>query len=457
MTVFILLYLLITIGVAVWASRKVKNREDYLLAGRRLPYFLVTATLFATWFGSETILGASSEFATGGLMAVIREPFGAGMCLILLGAVFAKPLYRMNLLTFGDFYRNRYGKQAEFISGIFIILSYVSWIAAQMVAFGIITDTLLGYGLTESIIMGAVIVTGYTFIGGMWSVTVTDFLQMIFIVLGLSAVVAEVWGIVHFSEILDNLPEGFFMFYPDADPVSISNYFAAWIALGFGSLAGQDLFQRVMASKNEKVAVRSAITAGILYISISLIPLGLSLVAMHLLPEMQQADVDLQMLIPTLVSKFSSATVQIILFGALLSAILSTASSAILAPAAVLGENIIRPRLTKLTETKLLWASKISVVFISGIALFIALRKGNIYILVGESASVGLVSLFIPLTFGLFWPKANAKGCLYSMLSGLFVWLFALWIETEIEAIMYGFAASILGMLMGSMLGKKKM
>ena len=100
---FIIIYLAITIIVGLLAARLVHNTEDYLLAGRRLPLYIATGTLFATWFGTETILGSSSEFAAGGLIAVVRDPFGAALCLILVGLFYARPLYRMKLLTFGDF------------------------------------------------------------------------------------------------------------------------------------------------------------------------------------------------------------------------------------------------------------------------------------------------------------------------------------------------------------------
>ncbi len=126
MVLFVVLYVVVTIIVGLLAARLVHNTEDYLLAGRRLPLYIVTATLFATWFGSETILGASSEFAHGGLIAVVRDPFGAALCLLLVGLFYAKPLYRMKLLTLGDFYRNRYGQLTELLAGICIMLTYLA-------------------------------------------------------------------------------------------------------------------------------------------------------------------------------------------------------------------------------------------------------------------------------------------------------------------------------------------
>lgn len=453
---FVAFYLILTIIVGLLAARMVHNTEDYLLAGRRLPLYIASATLFATWFGSETILGASSEFAEGGLIAVVRDPFGAALCLLLVGIFFARPLYRMKILTLGDFYRNRYGNFTEFLAGICIILTYLAWIAAQLVAFGIISASLTGIGLVQGILLGCILVTLYTFIGGMWSVSVTDFMQLIFILIGLIAASLEIFQIISFREIFVNAPDGFFRFYPERDTVDGLNYFAAWITIGLGSVAGQDIFQRVMASRSEKVAVTAAIISGIMYLTVAMIPLVLALAARSLAPDLLSAGHDSQFVIPGLISRYTSPLVQILLFGALLSAILSTASSALLAPAAILGENIIKPRFRNISDKNLLWISRFSVLVISAIALVMALLRGNIYELVGEAASVGLVSLFVPLTAGLFWKPANTAGAIASIFSGLAVWLLASWINTAAEPILFGLTASILGMFAGSTLNKRE-
>ena len=450
MILFIIIYLVVTIIVGLVAARMVHNTEDYLLAGRRLPLYVATGTLFATWFGTETILGSSSEFAAGGLIAVVRDPFGAAMCLILVGLFYARPLYRMKLLTFGDFYRNRYGKTIEILSCICIILTYISWIAAQMVAFGILANSLMGIDTGTGIVIGALLVTVYTFIGGMWSVSVTDFMQMIFILAGLAAAALEVFSIVSLKNVFAGTPEGFFRFYPEPGVHNHTNYLAAWITIGLGSIAGQDIFQRVMASKSEKVAVRASLISGFMYLSVAMIPLLLALAARYLMPEVIDGDRDHQMIIPDLISRYTSPLVQILLFGALLSAILSTASSAILAPSAILGNNIIKPAWGKVSDRLLLRLSRISVLVVAAVSLYIALRRGNIYELVGEASSIGLVSLFIPLTAGLFWKRANRRGAMVSIVSGITVWLTASILNSAIEPVIYGVAAAIAGMVAGS-------
>lgn len=139
---FVFLYLLATLGIGFWASRKVKTTKDFVVAGRQLPLFVAASALFATWFGSETIMGASSEFAENGLLGVMEDPFGAALCLLLIGIFFARPLYRLNILTFNDFFRMRFDRRTEVISAIVMIPSYFGWIAAQLVALAIILNVL---------------------------------------------------------------------------------------------------------------------------------------------------------------------------------------------------------------------------------------------------------------------------------------------------------------------------
>lgn len=455
MLLLIILYILVTIIVGLAASRLVRSTEDYLLAGRRLPVYMATATLFATWFGSETILGASAEFAGGGLIAVVRDPFGAALCLFLVALFFARPLYRMRLLTLGDFYRRRYGPATELIAGVAMVMTYLAWIAAQLVAFGIIINALTGMPVLQGILISALVVSLYTFIGGMWSVTVTDFMQLIFIIVGLAAASLEVFGVISLRTVFQQAPEGFFRFVPEPGAVDIMNYAAAWITIGLGSIAGQDIFQRVMASRSEKVAVRSAFLAGFMYLTVAMVPLLLALAARALMPHYLEAHTDTQFLIPALIMEHTSPLIQVLLFGALLSAILSTASSALLAPAAILGENLVRPRLREVTDRQMLWISRLSVLAVAGIATWMAVLRGNIYELVGEAASVGLVSLFVPLVGGLAWRGTTQAAAITSMISGLLVWLFASWLDPVVEPILFGLGASVVGLAAGQAVSRK--
>src|SRR3982751_804936 len=133
-----------------------------MLAGRSLPILLSSSALFATWFGSETVFGASSEFLRGGLYAVIEDPFGAALCLLLFGLFFARKLYSMNLLTLGDFFKVRYDRKTELVASVFLAPPYLGYIAAQLVAMGLILNAVTGLELWWSVVASSLVVTIYT-------------------------------------------------------------------------------------------------------------------------------------------------------------------------------------------------------------------------------------------------------------------------------------------------------
>ncbi|NOS93006.1 MAG: sodium:solute symporter, partial [Cyclobacteriaceae bacterium] len=237
----IIAYLLFTILIGYWASRRVKTSGDFLLAGRSLPILLSSSALFATWFGSETVFGASSEFLKGGLYSVIEDPFGAALCLVLFGLFFARKLYRMNLLTLGDFFQARFGKRTELVASIFLAPPYVGYIAAQLVAMGLILNVVVGLEVWEGVLISSVVVTFYTYIGGMWAISITDFIQSIIIIAGLLALaiilVAKAGGI---APILSEVHPTTFRFLPSWNFKEIMLYLAAWSVLGLGSIPSQD-------------------------------------------------------------------------------------------------------------------------------------------------------------------------------------------------------------------------
>jgi SSS family solute:Na+ symporter len=277
LNVFVAIYLLVSIGIGLYAARRVHSSKDYVVAGRSLPLYITTATVFATWFGSETVLGTSSTFINEGMGGIVADPFGASLCLILVGVFFAGKLYRMNLLTIGDFFRLKYGRGIELATSLAIMMSYLGWVAAQLSALGLVFNVLSqgAVSLQAGIILGAVIVVIYTVYGGMWSVALTDFMQMIVIVLGMLYVGYVVTGEVNggVGAVIDHARDaGKFNFFPEASLAGILAFVGALVTLGLGSIPQQDVFQRVMSAKDEKTAVRSAVLGGVLYFLFRLHP-----------------------------------------------------------------------------------------------------------------------------------------------------------------------------------------
>ncbi|HEU5146456.1 MAG TPA: sodium:solute symporter family protein [Chryseosolibacter sp.] len=452
----IVVYLVLTILVGFWASRRVRTSNDFMLAGQSLPLVLGSSALFATWFGSETVFGASSEFLEGGLYAVIEDPFGACLCLLIFGFFFARRLYRLNLLTLGDFFKVKYGRSTELVASVFLAPPYVGYIAAQLVAMGLIMNVVADVTLAQGILISASIVTLYTIVGGMWAITITDFIQTIIIISGLFVLAvtlaSQAGGVTH---VLSEVHESNFKFLPDADFREIVTYVAAWSVLGLGSIPSQDVFQRAMSSRSASVAARSCYIAAGLYLSIAMLPLFISLCIKHLYPE--QLDGDTQLALPSMVLQHMSMPIQILFFGSLLSAIMSTTSAAILAPAAIVSENLIKPMMkTRLTDKTFLLVTRISILVFSAAATVMATMRSNIYELVAESSVLSLVSLFAPLTLGLYWKRSSSTGALLSMVLGIITWIIFESLETQWPSLVPATLVSMAAMVAGSLLWPNK-
>ena len=409
---------------------------------------MATFTVFATWYGSETVLGASSSFVEEGVLGIIEDPLGAALGLMIAGLFFARPFYRLKLLTIGDFYKVYFGPVAEKIAALCMTFSFFGWIAAQMIAMGLVFHVVTGVDERMAIIFSSFIVLAYTFLGGMWAVSLTDFIQTIVIIAGtIFAVMQVVPQAGGWSGLTENRPDDFFNFTPRGGGLEWAEYVAAWITLGIGSIPSQDIYQRVMSSKSENVAVNSAMLAGFMYLTFGMLPLILGLAATRIVTEQVG---DPQLLLPTLIMGHTSFWVQVMFFGALISAIMSTASGATLAPSSVLSENLIRPLLNRqLTDRQFLWLNRFSVLFVTLVSLYMALSGEKITELVSEASAVGLVSLLVPTIAGLHFQSRNGLAAVVSMISGLLVWYFTAHIQpTEIPAAFYGLGTSLLAFIL---------
>ncbi|MEJ1240186.1 sodium:solute symporter family protein [Chryseolinea sp. T2] len=440
----------------MYASRRVQTSGDFMLAGRSLPLMISSAALFATWFGSETVFGATSRFLEGGLYSVIEDPFGAALCLVLFGMFFARRLYQMNLMTLGDFFKVRYSRKVELVASLFLAPPYLGYIAAQLVAMGLVLSVVTGLDLWVAVTLSAVVVTMYTYVGGMWAISITDFFQSIIIILGLvvlAFVLMEQGGGI--GKIMSEIEPGSMKFLPDRNFKEVVAYLAAWSVLGLGSIPSQDVFQRAMSSGSAKTAVWSCYIGAGLYLTVAIIPLFISLCIKHLYAGSLSSDT--QMALPAMVLAHTSMPIQIMFFGSLLSAILSTASSAILAPAAIFSENLIKPLAgNRLNDKQLLTATRISVLAFSVCATIMACLRSDIYELVGESSILSLVSLFVPLTFGLYWSKASNTGAMISMIAGMMSWIIFEFLEIDWPTLVPATLISLVAMIAGSLIWPKK-
>jgi Na+/proline symporter len=463
----VLAYFAVTIAIGLWAAQRVHNSKDYLVAGRSLPLYMNMATVFATWFGAETVLSVSATFSRDGLGGIIADPFGASFCLFFVALFFARAFYRMDLLTIGDFYRKRYSKPVEVITSVAITASYLGWTSAQLTALGLVFSVLSGgaISLNTGILIGGAIVFFYTVWGGMWSVALTDLFQTVVILIGLTAVAFLVGGMAGGpSKVIAAAAEaGKFEFWPKGGTKEWLAFVAAWMTLAIGSIPQQDVFQRVTSAKDEGTAVRGSLFGGLAYLSFAFVPMFIAYSALVIDPGFatlftSEDDREIQRILPNLILERTPMWAQVLFFGALLSAILSTASGALIAPTALFTENIVRPFAPRLGDRQFLLLLRIVLLLFTCAALLFALNStSTMYEMVQNAYKVTLVSCIVPLAAGIYWRRATVPGAMLSVVFGLLSWGIAELVtpEATVPPQLVGLGFSLLGMVLGSLVPRK--
>ncbi|HEX6005796.1 MAG TPA: sodium:solute symporter family protein [Burkholderiales bacterium] len=458
---FVVLYLAVSIGIGLYAATRVRNTRDYAVAGRSLPFYVVMATVFATWFGSETVLGIPAKFMEKGLAGIIEDPFGSSMCLVLVGLFFAAKLYRMDLLTIGDFYRRRFNPTVEMLTSLAIVASYLGWVSAQIVALGLVFSVLSGGALSVhmGIMLGAAIVVTYTLLGGMYSVAWTDFMQMTLIIVGLLYIAwvigGEVGGV---GKVVAHAREsGKLVFFPEPELRDVLWFLGAAVTMMFGSIPQQDVFQRVTSARTVRISVWATVLGGIAYFIFAFVPIFLGYSASLIDPKLVQDFIqrDPQHILPTLILNHTPVFAQIMFFGALLAAIMSTASGTLLAPSVIFTENVLKRFLRRnLSDAALLWTMRLVVGGFSVIVTIFALNsESSIYEMVGNAYKVTLVGAFVPLVAGLYWRRATAAGALLSIGFGFATWFALEYTAPEglVPPQLAGLLVAIVWMIIGSL------
>ena len=448
---------LIAIGVFVLgmvligalAAKRASGTEDFLVAGRSLPLWLCTATLTATWMGAGTVIGAAGAAYEEGMLGVIADPFGAALCLTIAGMFYVRTLRRMELLTIADFFQLRYNPWTGILSSVALLALYIGWTAVQFKAFGLVAGSLIDANPDVAIVVGAIIILIYTAAGGMWAVALTDAVQVVILLIGLAVilplVISDVGGI---DATLGQISAEKLRIVPAESTTNAwIEYLRAWLIIGIGSIATQDLMQRSFSARSEQVAKNSAYFAAILYLTFGMIPVMLGLIGSQVLPGLE----DPEMVVPELAAQHLHPVATVFFVGALLAAVMSSADSALLAPASLLSANIIpffRPEASD--NDSLAWA-RWSVPVIGLISLGVALKADEIFDLMLSSFEMPLVSLFAPFTAGIWWKRANASGALASMVVGPIAWILCLAFYPDLPAELIGLGVSVVSLLVVSL------
>lgn len=435
--VFIVIFFAVRLGVGIWAGTTVKSNEDYVVAGHRLPIYMAAASIMATWFAAETLMGASQTAYDYGFQGVVFDPFGAAFCLFLSGIFFVRLMRRAKYMTVVDFFERRYNKPMIVLSVVAQMLTYFSWTAAQIVAGGAIAQGLFGIDSTIGSVVIITIVAAYTSMGGMLADTLLDFMQMFFTAGGITLVFISMLGAVggwqglvtgagstYVSNPFTLLPmagEGY-LGYTGA--TGWMYWLAAWMAIGLGSVATQDLMQRSMAARNQATSVYGSYGAGVLYLVFGVMSPLIGIMMYKLSPGME----DTSYLLVKAAMDHLSPILTAIFIAALTSALMSTSDSSLLAGASAVTENLI-PVITgkKLEGKTALWWTRGMVIFNGVVGIAIALWAQTIYELSVMAWSLLLVGLFVPFAFGMYWKKANSWGAVSAFVGGFVTWGVAIW------------------------------
>lgn len=426
---FVFIYMCLIIFIGWYAGENIEDSDDYLVAGRNKPTLLVTATLFATFWGGGTVLGGAGAAYHDGILGTIYDPFAAGLALILVGLFFSRILRKMEINSLDSLYRLRYGNKMSTLSSILMIPTYIFWTAVQIMAIGKVFASLLDLQYYTTAIIGGIIVIIYTAMGGMLAIAWTDFIQGTLILVGLIIMlplaINEAGG---YSNVISNVPQNFWDFIPkESNSMTWLSYISAWAGMALGNIPAPDIAQRSFIAKDEATAKKSAIGAGLMYWTFGFIPIFLGFTAITLTQQgvisSELIASDSEMIIPLISKAVFHPIPAAIFLGSLLSAVMSSADSSLFASSVILS-NMIENLITKFeddnkfSEKKRLILNKSIVVFLGTFSIIIGIYADSLYKLMIFSFSLLFGMLFAPIVFAVYWEKANEYGAIISCLSG---------------------------------------
>ena len=414
----IAVYLLVQLAVGVAVSRRIASESDYLLAGRSLGVGLAAFSIFATWFGAETVVGAAGEIYSSGLSGGSADPFGYGLCLVVVGIAIAAPLWRRRYTTFGDLFRDRFGTGVERLAVLLMVPTSVIWAAAQIRAFGQVVSASSDLNVDVAITVAAVFVVVYTVAGGLLADVVTDLVQGIAVIVGLVILLVAVaganGGVASLGELVDPARLDFF----SVGEGGLLATLEAWAVPVCGSLLAVELLSRILGCRSASVARKATLIGAGIYLCVGLIPVALGLAGPALVADLEEPE----QLIAILAQQHLTTFLYILFAGALISAILSTVDSCLLAAGSLTSHNLILPLRPGMSERAKIWTARGGVIAFGIVAYVIALGSEGILELVETASAFGSSGIFVVGLFGLFSRYGGALSAYAALVVGMVVW-----------------------------------
>lgn len=476
----VLAYLVAMIGFGVWGMRRARSQEDYLVAGRRLGPIMYTGTLAAVVLGGASTVGGVGlgyEFGLSGMWLV----FCIGLGIIALSLLFAPKIQRLEIYTVSQMLELRYGRGSRAVSGI-IMSAYGLMIATtSTVAYGSIFHALLGIDRIPAILLGGSVVILYSMLGGMWSITLTDFVQFVIQTIGmflilLPVVLVQAGGFSRIGETLG----------PDAfDPAAIggSTILTYFLIYTLGLLIGQDIWQRVFTARSPGVARWGGFSAGVYCLAYAVAGALIGMAATKIVPGIEVQDDVFVAVVDAAMSPLLGGFV----LAAALAAMMSTASGSLMAASTVCRQDIVEPILARkdiLPETTTehpgpdgssdggakstlvrslvretgdeVRDSRIYLIVLGVVTLVLAMIMPSVVEALTVAYNLLVAGLFIPILGGLIFRRGTIVGVMAGMILGA-VTTIVIMIVIDIyanEAIYLGLIASLLGYVIGSLVSK---
>ncbi|MGP4077775.1 sodium:solute symporter family protein [Halobacillus sp. K22] len=419
---------------SVSANKKSDSAEDMMVAGRSMPLWVAMFTMTATWVGGGYIAGtAETTFASGIVWA--QAPWGYGCSLIIGGIFYARKMRRYEFTTMLDPLEVRFGKKVAGVLYLPALLGELFWSAAILVALGTTFGLILGLDFNTSIIISAIIAIAYTFVGGMWSVALTDVAQIIMIIIGLFLVVpfalSEVGGLSQAWGAYTEGMAGFTNMLPPLDgwnhPDWGNHYWNWWdyaLLLIFGGIPWQVYFQRVLSSKNENTAMWLSIAAGVLCIVLAVpaVMIGVAGFSADWASYGIEGPGASSEILAYVINYMSPYVISIVALGAVAAAVMSSMDSSILSASSMAAWNIYRPLVKpKATGRDITRTIRVSIIIIGLSATIVALNIDSVYTLWYLCADLVYCMLFPQLTTALFDKKANTYGAIAGLSVSFFL------------------------------------
>jgi Na+/proline symporter len=412
-------YILLQFAVGIWVSRRIRDEKDYILGGRQLGVTLASFSVFATWFGAETVMGSSGRVYTDGLSGAQGEPFAYAVGIIIMGLCFAVPLWRRGLTTFADFFRQRFSPGVEKMTVILLIPGSVLWAAAQIRGFGQVMSHTAGLELGVAMTVAAAVVIAYTVFGGLLADVYTDFVQGIAIIIGLLGMLILI-GAQTGNPVTALASVEATRFYPLGQNQSVLEFVEQWAIPICGSLVAVELISRILACRSADVARLAAPLGGLGYLLIALIPVYFGLIGPIVMPGLDEPE----QLSLHLANTYLPMFFYVMFAGALISAVLSSVDSALLASASLVSHNLILPLKPAMAERAKVATARLCVAALGMFAYVLALRSDGISDLVEMASAFASAGVFVALTFGLFTRFGGPLSAMAAIGTGAGCWAF---------------------------------